>query len=59
MTVRVPCGRLVPTARKAPEGGGMDISEAFALLAEFDLHDVEELDRAYSEAQLRAELPLA
>jgi hypothetical protein len=37
----------------------MDIHEAFALLTEFDLRDVEELDRSYFEAELRAELPLA
>ena len=37
----------------------MDITEAFALLAELDLHDVEDLDRAYFEAELREVLPLA
>ena len=49
----------MPIARKAPEGGGMDISEAFALLAELELHEVEELDREYFEAELQATLPLA
>jgi hypothetical protein len=34
----------------------MDTTEAVALL---DLHDVEDLDRAYFEAELREVLPLA
>jgi len=37
----------------------MDITEAFALLAELELHEVEELDRAYFEAELRELLPSA
>jgi hypothetical protein len=37
----------------------MDINEAFALLAELELHEVEELDGAYFEAELQALLPLA
>ncbi len=37
----------------------MDIEAAFALLAELELHEVEELDREYYEAELHAELPLA
>ena len=31
----------------------MDIDDAYALLTEFDLHEVEELDRGYFEAELR------
>ena len=37
----------------------MDIEAAFALLAELELHAVEELDGEYFEAELQAELPLA
>ena len=37
----------------------MDIDDAFALLAELELHEVEELDRQYFEAELRELLPLA
>ena len=37
----------------------MDIEDAFALLAELELHEVEELDRQYFEAELRELLPLA
>jgi len=37
----------------------MDINEAFALLAELELHEVEELDRAYFEAELAELLPIA
>jgi hypothetical protein len=37
----------------------MDIETAFTLLAELELHEVEELDREYFEAELQAELPLA
>lgn len=37
----------------------MDIETAFALLAELELHDVDELDAAWSEAELRDCLPLA
>ena len=45
--------------RKRPEAQGMDIQAAFALLAELELHEVEELDREYFEAELQAVLPLA
>jgi hypothetical protein len=45
--------------RKRPEAQGMDIEAAFALLAELELHEVEELDREYFEAELQAVLPLA
>jgi len=37
----------------------MDIESAYALLAELELREVEELDRAYFEAELQAVLPLA
>jgi hypothetical protein len=37
----------------------MDIEDAFALLAQLDLHDVEDLDGEYFEAELRELLPLA
>jgi hypothetical protein len=37
----------------------MDIEDAFALLAELELHEVEELDGEYFEAELRELLPLA
>ena len=49
----------MPAVREPQQGGGMDIHDAFALLAELELHDVAELDRAYFEAELRAELPSA
>jgi len=42
-----------------PEGQGMDINEAFALLAELELREVEDLDPAYFEAELQELLPLA
>lgn len=45
--------------RIRPEARGMDINEAFALLAELELRDVEELDAAYFEAELQELLPLA
>ena len=35
----------------------MDIEDAFALLAELELHEAEELDREYFEAELRELLP--
>jgi hypothetical protein len=59
VTLRLPCGRLEPAARKAPEGGAMDLADAFALLAELELHEVEELDRDWFEAELRELLPPA
>jgi len=37
----------------------MTIEDAFALLAQLDLHDVEDLDAEYFEAELRASLSLA
>ncbi|MCU1619551.1 MAG: hypothetical protein JWR28_517 [Modestobacter sp.] len=37
----------------------MDIEDAFALLAELELREVEDLDGAYFEAELQALLPLA
>jgi hypothetical protein len=37
----------------------MDIEDAFALLAQLDLHDVEDLDGEYFEAELQELLPLA
>jgi hypothetical protein len=37
----------------------MTLEDAFALLAALELHEVEELDRAYFEAELDALLPLA
>jgi hypothetical protein len=37
----------------------MDIETAFALLAQLELHEVEELDDAYFEAELRGLLPSA
>jgi len=37
----------------------MDIETAFALLAELELHEVEDLDAAWFEAELRDCLPLA
>jgi hypothetical protein len=43
----------------APEGRGMDINEAYALLAELELREVEDLDQAYFEAELQEVLPLA
>ena len=45
--------------RKRPEAQVMDIEAAFALLAELELHEVEDLDREYFEAELQAVLPLA
>ena len=59
MTLRVSCGGLERPARKGPEGEVMDINEAFALLAELELHEVEELDRDWFEAELRELLPPA
>jgi hypothetical protein len=57
--LRFPCGSLAPAVREPLQAGAVDITEAFALLAELDLHDVEELDRAWFEAELRAALPVA
>jgi hypothetical protein len=37
----------------------MDIETAYALLAELELHEVEELDHSYFEAELRELLPVA
>jgi hypothetical protein len=37
----------------------MDVEAAFALLAELELHEVEELGQEYFEAELQATLPLA
>jgi len=37
----------------------MDIDEAFALLAQLELREVEDLDRGYFEAELQELLPLA
>ncbi|MBB3676301.1 hypothetical protein FHX36_002036 [Modestobacter versicolor] len=37
----------------------MDIDDAFALLAQLELHEVEELDGEYFEAELRDLLELA
>ncbi len=37
----------------------MDIEDAFALLTELELHEVEELDDEWFEAELRELLPLA
>jgi hypothetical protein len=37
----------------------MDINEAYALLAELELREVEDLDRDYFEAELQELLPLA
>jgi len=37
----------------------MDIETAFALLADLELHEVEELDAAWFEAELGDCLPLA
>ena len=37
----------------------MDITEAFAPLAELALHEVEEMDRGWFEAELSALLPPA
>jgi hypothetical protein len=37
----------------------MDVTEAFALLAELELREVEDLDRGYFEAELRELLPVA
>ena len=37
----------------------MHIEDAFALLAELELHEVEDLDVGYFEAELHALLPLA
>ena len=45
--------------RKRPDARAMDIEAAFALLAELELHEVEELDRDYFEAEQQAVLPLA
>jgi hypothetical protein len=45
--------------RERREARVMDIEAAFALLAELELHEVEELDREYFEAELQATLPLA
>jgi hypothetical protein len=45
--------------RERPEARAMDIEAAFALLAELELHEVEELDQEYFEAELQATLPLA
>jgi hypothetical protein len=59
VTLRVPCGAPEPPARKVPEGGCVDIDDAFALLAELELRDVEDLDRGYFEAELQGLLPLA
>ena len=45
--------------RIRPEARRMDINEAFALLAELELRDVEDLDAAYFEAELQELLPPA
>ena len=37
----------------------MDIETAYALLAELELREVEDLDQAYFEAELQELLPLA
>jgi hypothetical protein len=37
----------------------MDINDAFALLAQLELHEVDDLDGEYFEAELRELLPLA
>jgi hypothetical protein len=37
----------------------MDIEDAFALLAELELREVEDLDAGYFEAELQELLPLA
>jgi hypothetical protein len=37
----------------------MDINDAFALLAALELHEVDDLDGEYFEAELRELLPLA
>jgi hypothetical protein len=37
----------------------MDINDAFALLVQLDLHEVDDLDGEYFEAELRELLPLA
>ena len=59
MILRVPCGWLEPAVRNAAQGGGMDIETAYALLAEVELREVEELDAGWFEAELTAYLPLA
>ncbi len=56
MTVRVLRGGPELPARTGPEGGGMDVHED---LAGLDLRDVEDLDHAYFEAELRDLLPVA
>ena len=45
--------------REPPQARLMDIDTAFALLAELELHEVEELDADWFEAELRDCLPLA
>ena len=45
--------------RDAPQAQGMDIDAAFALLAELELREVEELDTGWFEAELTSYLPVA
>jgi len=57
--LRVPCGWLQEGARKARHGQGMDIADAVALLAELELHEVDDLGAEYFEAELQELLQLA
>ncbi|TWH71787.1 hypothetical protein JD78_00285 [Modestobacter roseus] len=45
--------------RPASQGRGMDLATARALLAELELHEVEDLDDAWFEAELAELLPTA
>ena len=57
--MRFPCGWLEPAAREPPDARGMTLEDAYALLAELELREVEDLDADWFEAELRDCLPLA
>jgi len=55
--LRESCGGLEARSRCAPQGRGMDIESAYALLAELELHEVDDLGAAWFEAELAEVLP--
>ncbi|GAB4081772.1 hypothetical protein GCM10028783_27210 [Modestobacter muralis] len=57
--MRTSCGSLAPVCRSGPQGRGMDIESAYDLLAELELHEVEDLGADWFEAELAELLPLA
>ena len=58
-TLRRSCGSLEPACRSGPQGQGMDVESAYALLAELELRDVDDLGTAWFEAELAELLPSA